>query len=116
MAPVRPRPVVRSWRWTRGGGSVSGGAAGTSERGAGPGVGRRAWTGEPDAGSRGLGLGSGPRGQESVARRPRVGCARARSCHLKFGAAGALVAHLNIPSYQIARFSDLPFAKIAFLG
>lgn len=50
------------------------------------------------------------------ARRPGVESARARSCHWRCGAVGALVAPLKIPSYQIIRPSDFPVAKIPFLG
>lgn len=104
-APWGSEPALDAGR----GGSASGGAAE-------PGVGRRAGTREPDAGSRGLGVGSGPRGSASGARRPRVGWARARSCHLKFGAAGALVARLQISSCQIVRSSCLTLCKNPFPG
>lgn len=58
-APGRPRPGVRSRRWTRGGGSASGGAAGTG-RGGDPRAGR-------GVRGRGRGVGSGRRGERGAA-------------------------------------------------
>lgn len=76
-----------------------------------PGEDRRAGCGVPGVWAWGLASGNRRAGRGA----PGVGCARARSCHLKYGADGALVAHLKIPSYQITRSSDLPFVKIPFL-